>query len=318
MAENTPGEETYVAMVFGSGGLGKGGYYNQMGLKGLQKAQAAFGVPFDYQLTDSDADFEPKLRAFAQARKYALVMTMSFGSSNALGKVALEYPDQHFAAFDAYANCPNVANYGSEPRGVSFLAGAAAAWLSETGVVSALFGTESAGYWQWVASYIAGARFAREGVEVVWEFLEGWSPKPEDGEAAAHRVYDRGADVIMAHLDTGDSGIFAAARDRNKYALGFNGERQLDPDRILFDVTRHLEVCVYDAVKRVVQKRFQPGLNKWGIERGQYGLMYGKPIHPKITSNLLDRIEGLRQEIIAGKYDPLPATQKEIEPFLKK
>ena len=295
-----------VAMVFGSGGLGAGGYYNEMGLKGLKQAQAEFGVSFDYRLPDSDADFEPYLRAFAQAGQYALVMTMSFGASAGLNRVAADFPHQRFAAFDAHADQPNIANYASEPRGVSFLAGAAAAWLSESGVVGALFGTESAGYWQWVASYIAGARYARPGMEVVWEFLPGWSPRPEEGEAAAHQLYDQGVDVIMAHLDTGDAGVFAAARARDGYALGFNGERHLDPDRILFDVTRHLEVSVYDAVRRVVEGKFEAGVTTWGMERGQYALEFGTPPHPRVTPELLQRIEALKGEINAGKFDPLP------------
>lgn len=311
------GDTLRVAMVFGSGGLGKGGYYNQMGLKGLQQAQAEFGVAFDYKLTETDADFEPSLYAFAESGHYALVMTMSFGASDGLDRVAANFPKQKFAAFDAYADRPNVANYASNPRGVSFLAGAAAAWLSETGKVGTLFGSESDGYWQWVASYIAGARFARPAAEIFWEFLTGWSPKPEEGEAAAYRLYDQGVDVIMAHLDTGDPGIFTAARARGKHALGFNGERRLDPDRILFDVTRHLEVSVYDAVKRVMQQQFEAGVQKWGMERGQYALEFGDSPHPKVTSNLLARLEALKRDINSGKYEPLPAKYNEVEPFLQ-
>lgn len=306
-----------VAMVFGSGGLDEGGYYNQMGLKGLQQAQADFGVSFDYELPGTDTDFAPCLRTFAETGRYALVMTMSFGASAGLNRVAAEYPEQKFAAFDAHADRPNVANYASEPRGVSFLAGTIVAQLSETGKVGALFGTESAGYWQWVASYIAGVRHVAPEIEVFWEFLSHWSPTPAEGEAAAYRLYDQGVDIIMAHLDTGDSGVFAAARARDGYVLGFNGERHLDPDRVLFDVTRHLEVCVYDAIERVVQGKFEAGVARWGMERNQYGLDFGSPLHPKITPDVLTYVETTTDKINAGTYDPFPAKFEEIEPFLQ-
>ena len=306
-----------VAMVFGSGGLGAGGYYNEMGLKGLQHAQAEFGVAFDYRLPEGDADFELYLRELAQSGKYALVAVMSFGASAGLSRVAAEFPAQKFAAFDARADKPNVANYASEPKGVSFLAGAAAAWLSRTGKVGTLFGTEGAGYWQWVASYTAGARYVRSEVEVLYEFLPVYSPTPEQGEATAAKQYDAGVDVIMAHLDLGDRGIFAAARQRGKYALGFNGERSLDPDHILFDVTRHLEVSVYDAVKRVVESKFEAGVTVWGMERGQYALEFGSPPHPLVTPDFLKRVEALKAEINAGKFGALPARRDDIQPFLK-
>lgn len=305
-----------VAMVFGSGGLGAGGYYNEMGLKGLKQAEHHFGVPFDYRLPKGDPDFEPLLRELAQTAKYALINVMSFGASPGLNRVADEFPAQKFAAFDARADKPNVANYASEPKGVSFLAGAAAAWLSSSGKIGTLFGTEGPGYWQWVASYIAGAKFVRSEVEVSYEFLPEYSPSPEQGEVAAAKQYDAGVDVIMAHLDLGDRGIFAAARRRGKYALGFNGERGLDPDHIPFDVTRHLEVSVYDAVKRIVEGKFAAGVTVWGMERGQYALEFGSPLHPMITPAFMKRVEAFKSEIAAGKFGALPAMKDEVEPFL--
>ncbi|MBI5828583.1 MAG: BMP family ABC transporter substrate-binding protein [Chloroflexi bacterium] len=306
-----------VAMVFGSGGLGAGGYYNEMGLKGLKQAEAEFSVGFDYRLPEGDADFEPHLRELAQSGKYALVAVMSFGASPGLNKVADEYPAQKFAAFDARADKPNVANYASDAKGISFLAGAAAAWLSRTGKVGTLFGTEGAGYWVWVASYTAGARYVRSEVEVLYEFLPVYSPTPEQGEAAAARQYDAGVDVIMAHLDLGDRGIFAVARQRGKYALGFNGERSLDPDHIPFDVTRHLEVSVYDAIRRVVEAKFEAGATVWGMERGQYALEFSSPPHPLVTPDFLKRVEALKADINAGKFGALPPKRDDIEPFLK-
>jgi basic membrane protein A and related proteins len=306
-----------VAMVFGSGGLGTGGYYNEMGLKGLKQAEAEVGTAYDYRLPEKDADFEPFLRELAQSGDYALVMTMSFGANPGLKAVAAEFPNQRFAAFDARADAPNVANYASEPKGVSFLAGAAAAWLSETAQVGALFGTEGPGYWQWVASYSAGARYVRPELQARHEFLPEYSPSPEQGQAAAARLYDAGVDVIMSHLDQGDRGIFAAARERGTYALGFNGERGLDPEHVLFDVTRHLEVSVYDAVQQVVAGTFAAGVTVWGMARGQYALEFGEPPHAKVTPEFLAQVAALQADINDGKLGALPAKSADIEPFLQ-
>jgi hypothetical protein len=75
-------------MVFGSGGLGTGGYYNEMGLRGLRMAEQTFGIGFDYRLPNGDADFEPLLRELAASGDYALVCVMSFGASPGLRRVA--------------------------------------------------------------------------------------------------------------------------------------------------------------------------------------------------------------------------------------
>jgi basic membrane protein A len=306
-----------VAMVFGSGGLGAGGYYNEMGLRGLQMAEQSFGIGFDYRLPDGDADFEPLLRELAAVGQYALVCVMSFGASPGLRRVAADFPAQRFAAFDARAELPNVANYASEPRGVSFLAGAAAAWLSESGKVGTLFGTEGPGYWQWVASYMAGARLVRPEAEVRYEFLPAYSPTPAEGEAAAARQYDADVDVIMAHLDQGDQGIFAAARARGRFAFGFNGERRLDPEHVLLDVTRHLEVSVYDAVQHIAEGTFTAGTTTWGIERGQYALEYGEPTHPRLTAQVRARIAELQAVLAQGRHGVLPGTRDAVDAFLR-
>ena len=320
MSKGTAGpnkSDLRVAMVFGSGGLGAGGYYNEMGLKGLKQAEAELGVGFDHRAAEGSADFEPHLRELAQSGRYALICVMSFGASAGLSQVADEFPAQKFAAFDARAEKPNVTNYASEPESVSFLAGAAAGWLSRTGKVGTLFGTEGPGYWRWVASYTAGAKFAVPEIEVAYEFLPEFSPSPEQGEEAATRMYDAGVDVIMAHLDQGDRGIFAAARRLGRYALGFNGERHLDPEHIVFDLTRHLEVSVYDAISRLVQGTLQPGLSVSGLKEGQYALDYGSPRHPLVGPGLLERIETLTRELNAQTYGPLPAKQGDVQPFLQ-
>lgn len=306
-----------VAMIFGSGGLGAGGYYNEMGLKGLRQAEAELGVGFDHRAAEGNADFEPPLRELAGSGRYALICVMSFGASTGLSRVADEFPAQMFAAFDARAEKPNVANYASEPESVSFLAGAAAGWMSRTGTVGTLFGTEGPGYWRWVASYIAGAKFAVPELEVAYEFLPEFSPSPEQGEQAATRLYDAGADVIMAHLDQGDRGIFAAARRLGRYALGFNGERHLDPEHIVFDVTRHLEVSVYDAIRRLVQGTLRPGLRASGLKEGQYALDFGSPGHPLVGPSLLERIEILTRELNAETHGPLPVRHEDVQPFLQ-
>ena len=306
-----------VAMVFGSGGLGDRGYYNRMGLEGLLMARQRLGIAFDYQLPNTVSDIELQLGEFAESQAYSLVAVMSFGASTILQRVAAAFPAQLFAAFDARADLPNVSNYGGDPRSVAFLAGGVAALSSATGKVGALFGTENSGYWTWVASYIAGAKFSIPDIEVIPRFLSSWSPSAEEGEAAADELYRLGADVIMAHLDEGDMGVFIAARKHGRYAIGFNGERKLDPHHVLFDVYRHLEILVYDAVERMVNGTFHGGFKLWGMEQGQYSLEFGEPVHPCITEDILRHMERLKDLLASDHLGALPSSPDELEPFLE-
>jgi basic membrane protein A len=241
---------------------------------------------------------------------------MSFGASAALVRVADEFPEQRFAGFDARAERPNVTNYAGAPESVSFAAGAAAAWLSATGKVGTLFGTEGPGYWRWVASYIAGALLVRPEVEVLHDFLADFSPTPAQGEQAAERQYVAGVDVIMAHLDAGDAGVFVAARRHGRYAFGFNGERRSEPAYVVLDVVRHLEVCVFDAVQRALAGTLEPGLLAWGMREGHYALELGTPPHPLVTAEFRHQLDSLTLELNEGAYAPLPARRQDVEPFL--
>jgi basic membrane protein A len=307
-----------VGMVFARGGLGRGGYYNEMGLKGLQQAHSDLGVSYDYHLIYSTSDIEPRLREFVHSERYALVTVMGFDASSVLDKVAVEYPHQFFAAFDAFADQPNVANYAGDPRSISFLTGAIATWLSQTQRIGALFGTECKGYWTWVSSYMAGAKYVQPDAEVLWEFLPSWSPDSEMGEAAAHRLYNEGVEVIMAHLDLGDRGVFSASKTHNKFVIGFNNERYLDTEHILFDVNRHLEVLVYDAIKRMVEGTLSRGFWRWGMEKGQFLLSYGDSPHARFTDEINRQAVALRKELIDGNLGELPETPSEVKQFLQR
>lgn len=297
-----------VAMCFGFGGLPSS--YNNMGLLGLQRAQEEFGILFDFDLPETETDMEYYLRKCARSQEYELILAMGFASGNPVLKVAAEYPNQKFAVLDAPVNTPNVASYISNQVDIGFYTGYVAALITKTKIVGSVWGVDYPIMRRWIAGTVEGAKYTDPDVEVLHSFVRSWSD-PVTAKNLTLMQFSEGADIVVAHSTEGDLGIIEAAQNQNKYVIGFGGARPKDPDHILFDVNRHAEVAIYDAIKSVIEGAFQGNqVYRYGLAEGNWILTL-EDAHPLVTENIKMKAENIKNKIIAGKIT-LPNTDKEI------
>ena len=243
-----------VAMCFGFGGLPSS--YNDMGLKGLQMAQKEYGISYVFELPETKTDIENYIRKFSESQKYDLILAMGFASGKPLQIVAAEYPNQKFMVLDAAVNKPNVVSYMSNQVDIGFYTGYVTALIPKTKIVGSIWGVNDPIMRRWIAGIIQGAKHATPDVEVFHSFVGSWAD-PVRAKKLALAQFDKGADIVVVHSTEGDKGIIAAAQDRNRYVIGFGGARPQDPNHIFFDVIRHAEVAVYDAIKAVIERTFK-------------------------------------------------------------
>lgn len=295
-------------MCFGFGGLP--GSYNDMGLLGLKRAREEFGVSFDFDLPETETDMERYIRKCARSQKYELILAMGFASGNPVLKVAAEYPSQKFMVLDAVVNLPNVASYISNQVDIGFYTGYVAALITETRIVGSVWGVDYPIMRRWIAGTVEGAKYANPDVEVLHSFVRSWAD-PVTAKNLTLAQFSKGADIAVAHSTEGDLGIIEAAREADKYVIGFGGARPQDPDHILFDVVRQAEVAIYDAIKSVVHGTFSGNaIYVYGLKEGNWGLTL-EEAHPLVTESIKSKAENIKNQIISGKI-ALPNTNKEI------
>lgn len=303
-----------VAMCFGFGGLPSS--YNNMGLLGLQRAREEFGISFDFDLPETETEMEHYIRKCARSLKYESILAMGFASGNPILKAATEYPSQKFIVLDASVNSPNVASYISNQVDIGFYTGYVAALITETELVGSVWGEDYPIMRRWIAGTVEGMKYANPNVELLHSFVKSWTD-PVTAKNLTLLQFRKGADVVVAHSTKGDLGIIEAAKETDKYVIGFGGARPQDPDHILFDVVRHGEVAVYDAIKSVVYGTFSgKTVHVYGLREGNWVLTL-EDAHPLVTERLKSKARDIKNKIIAGKI-ALPNTNKEIAALVAK
>jgi basic membrane protein A len=303
-----------VYMAFGFGGLPSS--YNDMGLKGLQMAQEDFGIGFNFSLPNTEEEMENALREAAASGKYELILAMGAQASGPISTVAAEYPNQKFAVLDASVNMSNVASYTANQVDIGFYSGYVMGLLTETNVTGSIWGVDYYIMRRWIAGTIEGALYANPNSTVLYSFVGSWAD-PVTAKNLTLKQYAAGADIVMAHSTGGDSGIIEAANETDRYVIGFGGARPQDPDHILFDVVRHAEVCIYDAIKSVVYGNFTGNIiYVYGLKEGNWDLTL-EEAHPLVTDEIKTLAADIKAQIIAGNII-LPDTPEEIEASIAK
>lgn len=152
-----------IAVVSDIGGRGDLSF-NDMGFKGGEEAQKAFGVQMVELISKSEADYVPNLETAAKDKDVILVVGIGFLLTDAMKDVATRYPDKNFAIIDGFVpGMPNVMSILYEEHKGSAIVGAIAALAaaqygySHIGVV---LGIEIPVLWKFEIGYKWGADWA--------------------------------------------------------------------------------------------------------------------------------------------------------------
>jgi basic membrane protein A len=104
-------------------------------------------------------------------------------------------------------------------------------------------------------------------------------------------------------------GVFEAARQTNKLAIGVDADQYNEaPGYVLTSMIKGVDNAVFDAIKRVKEKRFVGGVYQYGLAEGGVGYVYDKNNEKLIPADVRAKLELLKQDIIAGKIN-VPSTR---------
>ncbi|WP_366938893.1 BMP family ABC transporter substrate-binding protein [Thermococcus sp.] len=143
-AKSNPKPETYfnktlnerqntkkIAIVFDVGGRGDLSF-NDMAYMGAERAVKDLGLQLTQLQSNSPNDYYPNLQSLAKTGQYDIIIAVGFMMTNAVKKVAQEYPKQRFVLIDGYdPNMPhNVQMVLFKENEGSALAGALASLIA--------------------------------------------------------------------------------------------------------------------------------------------------------------------------------------------
>jgi basic membrane protein A len=300
-----------VGLVFDVGGRGDKSF-NDAAYLGVQRAVDELHIRAEYIEPGEGSDRESGIRLLA-AEGFDLVIGVGFIFSDDLYSVAAEYPKTRFGCIDYAKFGPNgfvippenmVALKFREEEG-SFLVGALAALTSQTGTLGFVGGMDIPLIHKFEAGYRAGAHAVCEKCRVLVGYagVTGDAFKdPAKGKELALAQYAAGADIIFHASGSTGLGVFEAARQQEKYAIGVDADQWTEaPGRVLTSMTKQVDVSVFETVRDLQKGQWQGGVRVFGLKEKGVDYVWDAHNQPLISAAARQRVEALRQDIVDGK-----------------
>jgi len=297
-----------VGLVFDVGGRGDKSF-NDAAYAGLEQAQRELGVTFSTLETGEGSDREAQMRQLA-AGGSQLVFGVGFLFTDDILGLAQEFPDVKFACVDYTVKegqtlPPNLVALEFKENEGSFLVGALAALLTKTGKVGFVGGMEIPLIKKFEAGYRAGAKAADPKVEVLAKYAgtTGTAFKdPTKGKELGLAEYNQGADIIFHASGSTGLGVFEAAREKGKLAIGVDSDQQAEaPGFILTSMVKRVETAVFDTIKELKEGRWQGGVREFGLKEDGVGWVYDDQNKALIPDDVKAKVDALKAEIVAGR-----------------
>jgi basic membrane protein A and related proteins len=297
-----------VGMAYDIGGRGDQSF-NDAAAAGLDKAKSDLGISAtesEATAGEPDSAKEERLRTLAQSG-FNPVIAIGFAYSAAVGKVAKEFPNTHFAIVDDPVAGSNITNLLFAEEQGSFLVGAAAALKSKTHHVGFVGGVDVPLIHKFQAGYEAGAKAVDPSIKIDVKYLTqppdftGFND-PAKGQTAGAGMYDSGADVVYAAAGGSGGGVFKAAKAGGKLAIGVDSDqyKTADPavkDVIMTSMLKKVDVAVYDFIKDAAAGTYTAGPKVFDLKAGgvDYSTSGGK------VDDIKSKLDDYKQQIIDGK-----------------
>jgi basic membrane protein A len=286
------------AVVFDMGGKFDKSF-NEAAFNGMEKWKKETGKKYLEFEISNESQREQALRRMAE-RGATPIIGIGFGQASAIEKLAKEFPKLQFAIIDMVVDLPNVQSVVFKEQEGSFLVGAMAAMASKTGKVGFVGGMDIPLIRKFQCGYEQGAKYANPKVEVFANMTgttgAAWNDPARGGELAKAQ-FAKGADVVFAAAGGTGIGVYQAAKDSQKLAIGVDSnQNHLQPGTMLTSMVKGVDVAVYN-----VAKAHKPGISVLGLKEGGVGYALDANNAKLVSADMKKKVEAARADIISGK-----------------
>ena len=304
-----------VAMVTDVGGVDDKSF-NQSAWEGIQQFGEENGLKkgddgFDYLQSTSDADYNTNLNNLIR-REFDVVFGIGFLMEGAVKEIAEQQPDAQIAIIDAVVDAPNVASVMFKEQEGAFLAGVAAALMTETGKVGFVGGMEIPVIERFEAGFLAGVEAADPAVEVDVQYT-GAFDKAELGKTTANLMYSAGADIVFHAAGGTGNGVFTEAKERkeadpeaNIWVIGVDADQYEegqtgDANVTMTSVLKRVDSAVINISDQAAAGEFPGGeTTTYGLADDGVGLADARGAIP---DDIMAKIEEFKQQVIDGEIE---------------
>lgn len=287
--------------------LDKGGKddksFNASAYEGVNRAKKDLGIDFKYvEATDFNA-IENLHRQFAK-KEFDLIIGVGFIQTDAVKKVAAQFPKLNFALVDGEVNLPNVRSLMFEEQEGSFLVGALAAMKSKTEKIGFIGGMDIPLIRRFEMGFEAGAKQVNPKAKVISNYIgvtpEAWN-NPAKAKELALSQYNTGVEVTFVAAGASGTGAFDAAEEKKKLAIGVDSNQNwMKPGFVLTSMLKRVDQAVFKTIEDLKNGKFKAEVVRFGLK--DKGVDYALDDHNRKLISTTDQknLEDLKTRIISG------------------
>ena len=294
--------------MFDIGGRGDKSF-NDAAYAGLDRAEKELGITYTTLETSEGSDREAQLRQLA-AGDSKVVFGVGFLFTDDIKALAKEFPNQKFACIDYTVTPgdtlpPNLVALKFREEEGSFLVGALAALLSKTGKVGFVGGMEIPLIRKFQAGYTAGVKAVNPRITVMVKYAGNTGAAfkdPTKGKELALAEYQAGADIIFHASGSTGLGVFEAAREKDKLAIGVDSDQYDEaPGVVLTSMVKRVDTAVFDTIRDLKNGKWQGGVREFGLGDQGVAWVYDDRNKALVPDAVKAKVDSLQAAIVAGR-----------------
>ncbi|GGA15749.1 BMP family lipoprotein [Psychrobacillus lasiicapitis] len=311
--KGTESTDFSIAMITDVGGVDDKSF-NQSAWEGFQAWGKEHGLEkgdggFDYLQSAGDADYVTNLNNLVR-RDFDIVYGIGFLLEEPIATIADQKPDNKFVILDGVADRPNVVSVLFKEQEVAYLAGVAAALMSETKQVGFVGGMEIPVIERFEAGFVEGVKAVDPSIKVDVQYT-GKFDDAALGKTTANRMYSSGVDIIAHAAGGTGNGVFAEAKERktkdpnaNVWVIGVDSDQYEegavgDSNVTLTSMLKKVGTAVQDVANDAMAGNFPGGTTlTYGLAENGVELADSRGAIPQ---EILDQIKEYSDKVASGE-----------------
>ncbi len=295
-------EPLKIGLILDKGGINDKSF-NSAAFEGAKRAEKELSIELKYvEATDLNA-LEGLHRNLA-GKGYALIIGVGFAQADAVKKISAQFPKTQFAVVDGEVQGSNVKSLLFEEHEGSFLMGAMAAMKSTSGKVGFIGGMDVPLIRRFALGYSAGVKYVNPKVSVSENFIgvtgEAWN-NPAKAKELSLSQFSSGIDVIFVAAGASGSGVFDAAEEKKKFAIGVDSNQNwMKPGIVLTSMLKRVDIAVFETISQLKNGQFKSGVYRYGLK--DKGIDYAFDQHNQnvLSAELRKKADDIKMKIIKG------------------
>ena len=296
---------------------------------GIQAIQDKYADEVETQVIEMTTDQSKydSIIADTLSEDWDVIVAGSWTMMEYIQTAAADYPEKEFWFFDEpIEGIDNVYSMSYSANEGAFLAGMAAASVSETGVIGFIGGEDSTVVNDSLVGYLEGAAYVNPDIKAIISYTGNWDDSAKGKELALVQ-YNAGADVVFQLASNAGVGVFEAAKETGKLAIGSDTDQSVifaesDPDKaatILTSSLKRVDTSLLRAYELYKEGQVPYGTCEWlGLDKDCVGIVENDNFNAHVSDDAAAAIAQAKQDIIDGKITVSSAygmTSEELAAF---